>query len=76
MPTKKQIQEQIDTFIFEAIKQQSLINPARKSIGLIYSLGYLEGVMIDALYESPSYIQRDLLARIDPKLIGRKKRRY
>jgi len=75
MPTKKQIKEQLDTFIFEALRQKSQMNPARKSEGLIYALGYLEGVLIDSIYENPSYIQRDLLSRIDPELINRKKRR-
>lgn len=76
MPSKKQIKEQLDIFIFEAIKQKSQMSPAKKSEGLIYALGYLEGVLIDALYESPGYVQRSLLDRLDPKHLNRAKRRY
>jgi hypothetical protein len=78
MPTKKQIQEKIDEFIDEVLRLQAGTYSDRKSQGLIYSLGYLQGVLVDAIYELPVYVQRDILARFETEhlhqVITRKRR--
>jgi len=76
MPTKKQIKEQLDLFIGAAIRHKSQLRPDKKTEGLLYALGFLEGVLIESLYENPSYIQRNLLDRLDPKYMGKGKKRY
>jgi glycosidase len=78
MPTKKQIQQQIDDLIDEILRLQTGTYPDRKTQGLIYSLGYLEGVLVDAIYELPIYVQREILARFEKEhlhqVITRKRR--
>jgi hypothetical protein len=69
MPTKKQIKEQIDLFIGQAVLKKSQQRADKKTEALIYALGFLEGVLIDAIYESPSYIQHDLLDRLQSQNI-------
>jgi hypothetical protein len=64
MTSKKQIEQDIHNYIAHTLTKKTGGNPQRKMLALVYVVGYLQSVLAESLYENPTYIQQNLLARL------------